>query len=98
MITSRILFLKSEPQQPKAGEHWITVRPPGHEKGQPVLVAGTHDSGRPTLTVVTPPARPRIVDPERNWFRARGEGNAYLPWWGLRRDADWSRYTQGFSD
>jgi hypothetical protein len=69
-----------------------------HQKGQPVLVAGTHDSGRPTLTVVTPPARPRIVDPERNWFRARGEGNAYLPWWGLRRDADWSRYTQGFSD
>ncbi|WP_374266449.1 hypothetical protein [Zoogloea sp.] len=69
-----------------------------HQKGQPVLVAGTHDTGRPTLTVVTPPARPRIVDPERNWFRARGEGNAYLPWWGLRRDADWSRYSQGFSD
>lgn len=43
MITSRILFLKSEPQQPKAGEHWITVRPPGHEKGQPVLVQDQPD-------------------------------------------------------
>lgn len=43
MITSRILFLKSEPQQPKAGEHWITVRPPGHEKGQPILVQDQPD-------------------------------------------------------
>lgn len=43
MITPRILFLKSEPQQPKAGEHWITVRPPGHEKGQPVLVQDQPD-------------------------------------------------------
>lgn len=43
MITPRILFLKSEPQQPKAGEHWITVRPPGHEKGQPILVQDQPD-------------------------------------------------------
>jgi len=43
MTTPRILFLKSEPQQPKAGEHWITVRPPGHEKGQPILVQDQPD-------------------------------------------------------
>lgn len=42
-MTTRILFLKSEPQQPKAGEHWITVRPAGHEKGQPVLVQDQPD-------------------------------------------------------
>ena len=43
MISTRILFLKAEPQQPKAGEHWITVRAPNHEKGQPVLVQDMPD-------------------------------------------------------
>lgn len=43
MISTRILFLKAEPQQPKAGERWITVRAPGHEKGQPVLVQDQPD-------------------------------------------------------
>lgn len=69
-----------------------------HQKGKPVLVAGTTEPNDPVAVVVTPPARPRIFDPNKNWFRARGEGNAYLPWWGLRKDADWARYTQGFSD
>jgi hypothetical protein len=69
-----------------------------HQKGAPVLVAGTSDLTYPTLMVVTPPARPRRFDPNTNWFRAGGEGNAHLPWWGLRKNADWSQYEQGFSD
>jgi hypothetical protein len=69
-----------------------------HQKGKPVLVLGTTETDRLSAVVVTPPARPRIFDPNRDWFRARGEGNAYLPWWGLRKDADWAMYPQGFSD
>ncbi len=69
-----------------------------HQKGKPVLVLGTTETDRLSAVVVTPPARPRIFDPNRDWFRARGEGNAYLPWWGLRKDADWATYPQGFSD
>lgn len=69
-----------------------------HQKGKPVLVAGTTEPDAPVVVVVTPPARPRIANPDKNWFRARGEGNAYLPWWGLRKDYDWSKYSQGFSE
>lgn len=68
-----------------------------HQKGQPVLVAGTTESERATAVVVTPPARARIVDPNKDWFRARAERYAYLPWWGLRKDLDWTRYMQGYS-
>lgn len=40
-----ILFLlKSENHSPiPAGAHWITVRPPGHDKGQPILVIDQPD-------------------------------------------------------
>jgi hypothetical protein len=69
-----------------------------HQKGKPVLVAGTTELDNPVAVIVMPPSRARIADPNKNWFRARGEGNAYLPWWGLRRDADWSKVGQGFSD
>ena len=69
-----------------------------HQKGKPVLVAGTTEIEDPVAVVVTPPAKPRIFHPDKDWFRARGEGNAYLPWWGLRKDFDWSTYMQGFSD
>ncbi len=69
-----------------------------HQKGKPVLVLGTTETDRLSAVVVTPPSRPRIFDPNRDWFRARGEGNAYLPWWGLRKNADWATYPQGFSD
>jgi hypothetical protein len=69
-----------------------------HQKGKPVLVAGSTEPDNPVAVIVLPPSRARIADPNRNWFRARGEGNAYLPWWGLRRDADWSKVGQGFSD
>ena len=69
-----------------------------HHKGTPVLVAGTAEKDTAAAVVVTPPARAREIDPSKDWFRARGEGNAYLPWWGLRRDVDWSRIRQGFSE
>jgi hypothetical protein len=69
-----------------------------HQKGQPVLVAGTREPERAVAVVVTPPDRPRRFDPDKDWFRARGEGNAYLPWWGLRKQDDWSKTMQGFSD
>lgn len=42
MIDTRILFLKAD-QKPGPSEHWITVKPPGHEKGQPVLVQDQPD-------------------------------------------------------
>jgi hypothetical protein len=43
------------------------------------------------------PARARRVDPTKDWFRARGERHAYLPWWGLRKDVKWEGYMQGYS-
>ncbi|AWI76756.1 hypothetical protein CEW83_17295 [Parazoarcus communis] len=69
-----------------------------HHKGTSVLVAGTAEADTAAAVVVTPPARARVFDPAKDWFRARGERNAYLPWWGLRRDVDWSRYRQGYSE
>ena len=63
--------------------------------GKNVLVAGTTDAEHPTAMVVVPPAKVRPIDPEKEWFRARGEGSAYLPWWGLRHDAP--AYPQGYS-
>jgi len=69
-----------------------------HQKGKPVLVAGTTEPNDPVAVVVMPPARARVFDPGKDWFRARGEGNAYLPWWGLHKKYDWSKYMQGFSD
>ncbi|WP_199917156.1 hypothetical protein [Parazoarcus communis] len=69
-----------------------------HHKGTPVLVAGTAEADTAAAVVITPPARARVFDSAKDWFRARGERNAYLPWWGLRRDVDWSRYRQGYSE
>ena len=69
-----------------------------HQKGQPVLVAGTTEPERATAVVVTPPARARRVDPAKDWFRARGERHTYLPWWGMRKDVKWERYMQGYSE
>ncbi|ADJ63181.1 hypothetical protein G5B88_08355 [Herbaspirillum seropedicae] len=69
-----------------------------HQKGKPVLVAGTTEEDKATAVVVTPPSRARVFNPDKDWFRARGEGNAYLPWWGLRRKVDWATVWQGFSD
>lgn len=68
-----------------------------HYKGRMVLVAGTTEPGTATAVAVTPPAHPRTVDSEKPWFRARGEGNVFLPWWGLRYE-DRTRYMQGYSE
>lgn len=38
-----ILFLKSEKSAIGPSDHWITIRAPGHEKGQPVLVRDQPD-------------------------------------------------------
>jgi len=64
--------------------------------GGNVLVAGTTDPKHPTAVVVTPPAKLTMIDPDHDWFRARGEDNAYLPWWGHRHDAKQSE--QGYSE
>jgi hypothetical protein len=56
--------------------------------GKNVLVAGTTDLENPTAVVVVPPAKVRPIDHDKPWFRARGENNAYLMWWGLRHDAE----------
>lgn len=55
--------------------------------GKNVLVAGTTDLEKPTAVVIVPPAKVRPIDHDKPWFRARGENNAYLMWWGLRHDA-----------
>ncbi|ATD60876.1 hypothetical protein CNX70_12410 [Janthinobacterium svalbardensis] len=52
--------------------------------GQNVLVAGTSDAGQTTGVLILPPAKVRPIDPVKPWFRARGGGNAYLMWWGIR--------------
>jgi len=64
--------------------------------GKTVLVAGTTNAEQPTAVVVSPPAKVRPIDPNAPWFRARGGGSAFLPWWGLRHDA--GRGQQGYSD
>ncbi|MTW32267.1 virulence factor [Pseudoduganella danionis] len=63
--------------------------------GKNVLVAGTTDPELPTAVLVTPPAKARPIDANEPWFRARGENNAYLMWWGIRHDAP--PHTQGYS-
>ena len=64
--------------------------------GKNVLVAGTTNAEQPTAVVVSPPAKVRPIDPNAPWFRARGGGSAFLPWWGLRHDA--GPQPQGYSD
>ena len=77
-----------------------------HHKNVPVIVAGTReaaagesnpDDRAVTAVLVRPPAHPTPFDPAKAWFRARGEGNAYLPWWSRRHDAEADRM-QGWSD
>ncbi|MEO6921909.1 MAG: virulence factor [Collimonas sp.] len=63
--------------------------------GKNVLVAGTSDAAHPTAVLVVPPAIVRPIDSDKPWFRARGEGNAFLPWWGIRHDA--RAGSQGYS-
>ncbi|WP_426319273.1 virulence factor [Pseudoduganella sp. R-43] len=63
--------------------------------GKNVLVAGTTNAEQPTAVVVSPPAKVRPIDLNAPWFRARGGGSAFLPWWGLRHDA--KPGSQGYS-
>lgn len=77
-----------------------------HHKNVPVIVAGTRETvagevnaeeRAVTAVLIRPPAHPTPFDPNKKWFRARGEGNAYLPWWSRRLDAEANR-AQGWSD
>lgn len=68
-----------------------------HHMNMPVMVAGTHGQDSAQAMLVRPPANPRPFDPEKNWFRARGGGTAYLPWWGIRHDRT-GQWMQGWSD
>ncbi|MFH5251823.1 virulence factor [Burkholderia semiarida] len=63
--------------------------------GGNVLVAGTTDAEHPTAVVVVAPSKLTPIVPGKDWFRARGENNAYLPWWGRRHDA--RPASQGYS-
>ncbi|MGN6083254.1 virulence factor [Trinickia sp.] len=63
--------------------------------GEHVLVAGTTDTEHPVAVVVTPPQQVVPIDHNADWFRARGENNAYLPWWGRRYDEKYPQ--QGWS-
>ncbi|WP_321966939.1 virulence factor [Burkholderia cepacia] len=63
--------------------------------GEKVLVAGTTDAQHPTAVVVLPPSKVVPIDADKDWFRARGENNAYLPWWGRRHDTNYGM--QGYS-
>jgi hypothetical protein len=64
--------------------------------GGNVLVAGTTDTEHPTAVVVVAPSKLTPIDTSKNWFRARGGNNAYLPWWGRRHDAGTA--SQGYSE
>ena len=77
-----------------------------HHRNTPVLVAATRetnalpgDTRAPAASaiLIRPPAHPTPFDPKKNWFRARGEGTAHLPWWSRRHDAPADRM-QGWSD
>ncbi|MCA8488811.1 virulence factor [Burkholderia arboris] len=63
--------------------------------GGNALVAGTTDPDHPVAVVVLPPSTLTTIDPDKDWFRARGGNNAYLPWWGRRHDTDYGM--QGYS-
>lgn len=63
--------------------------------GKQVLIAGTTDLGNPAAVLVSPPSEVRPINADKDWFRARSEAHAYLPWWGLRNDAPES--SQGYS-
>lgn len=63
--------------------------------GGNALVAGTTDPEHPVAVVVRPPSTLTPFDPDKDWFRARGGNNAYLPWWGRRHDTNYGM--QGYS-
>ena len=66
--------------------------------GKNVLVAGTSDAAQSTAVLVLPLAKVRPINPDKPWFRARSNNNAFLPWWGIRHDANPQFQQQGFSE
>ena len=48
------------------------------------LALGARRGGLLIAVVVLPPSKLTAIDPDKDWFRARGGNNAYLPWWGRR--------------
>ncbi|MEX3954921.1 virulence factor [Trinickia sp. EG282A] len=64
--------------------------------GGNVLVAGTTNLDEPVAVVIKPPEKLNPIDPDADWFRARGESDAYLPWWGRRYDSTYNDW-QGWS-
>jgi lysophospholipase L1-like esterase len=77
-----------------------------HHRNTPVLVAATRETNAlpgdaralaASVILIRPPAHPTPFDPKKNWFRARGEATAHLPWWSRRHDAPADRM-QGWSD
>ncbi len=64
--------------------------------GESVLVAGTTNPNEAFAVMITPPEKTNPIDPDADWFRARGESNAYLPWWGRRYDETYNDW-QGWS-
>ena len=57
-----------------------------HERNKPVLVTDTADPAAAHAVLITPPPGHVAPDPNRRFSRATGEGRAYWPWWGARRD------------
>ena len=68
-----------------------------HQKGQPVLVAGTTEPDRATAVVVTPRPAPDALTPPRTGSAPAASAHAYLPWWGLRKDVKWEELHAGYS-
>ena len=63
-----------------------------HERNTPVLVTDTADPAAAHAVLITPPPGHAAPDPDRRFSRATGEGRAYWPWWGARRDGRMSAY------
>ena len=63
-----------------------------HERNTSVLVTDTADPAAAHAVLITPPPGHVAPDPNRRFDRATGEGRAYWPWWGARRDGQVNAY------
>ena len=63
-----------------------------HERNTSVLVTDTADPAVAHAVLITPPPGHVAPDPNRRFDRATGEGRAYWPWWGARRDGQVNAY------
>jgi hypothetical protein len=53
-----------------------------HHTGKPALVVATRERDAAYAMVIAPPPEHVVPASRTEWPRARGEGSAYLPWWG----------------